>query len=77
MVRMVSAVRFRRGLHIAADQRKRWSVPFLGPVGRAVYRMESTYRTSPNEVTSRSMADPLRRKDFTYGMVVTPLDEAL
>jgi hypothetical protein len=23
------------------------------------------------------MVDPLRRKDFTYGVVVTPLDEAL
>jgi hypothetical protein len=35
------------------------------------------YRTSPNEVTSRSMVDALRRKDFAYGVVVTPFDEAL
>jgi hypothetical protein len=35
------------------------------------------YRASPNEVTSRSMVDPLRRKDFAYGVVVTPFDEAL
>jgi hypothetical protein len=26
-----------------------------------------TYRTSPNEVTSRSMVNSLRRKDFAYG----------
>jgi hypothetical protein len=38
---------------------------------------QSGYRTSPNEVTSRSMVDPLRRKDFGYGVVVTPFDEAL
>jgi hypothetical protein len=35
------------------------------------------YRASPNEVTSRSMVDPLRRNDFIYGVVVTPFDEAL
>jgi signal peptidase I len=35
------------------------------------------YRISPNEVTSRSMVDSLRRKDFVYGAVVTPFDEAL
>lgn len=35
------------------------------------------YRTSPNEVTSCSMIDPLRRKDFAYGVVVTFFDEAL
>jgi hypothetical protein len=40
--------------------------------GRAV-----CYRISPNEVTSRSMVDPLCRKDFAYGVVVTQFDEAL
>ena len=37
----------------------------------------SCYRASPNEVTSRSMVDPLRRNDFIYGVVVTPFDEVL
>jgi hypothetical protein len=37
----------------------------------------SRYRASPNEVISRSMADSLRRKDFAYGGVVTPFEEAL
>jgi hypothetical protein len=37
----------------------------------------SRYRASPNEVTSRSMVDPLRRNDFIYGVAVTPFDEAL
>jgi hypothetical protein len=36
-----------------------------------------SYRASPNEVTSHSMVDPLRRKNFTYGVVVTPFGEAL
>jgi hypothetical protein len=40
--------------------------------GRAV-----CYRASPNEATSRSMVDPLRRNDFIYGVVVTPFDEVL
>jgi hypothetical protein len=35
------------------------------------------YRTSPNEVTSRSMVDPFRRKDFACDVVVTPFDEVL
>jgi hypothetical protein len=35
------------------------------------------YRTSPNEVTSRPMVDPLRRKGSAYSVVVTPFDEAL
>jgi hypothetical protein len=35
------------------------------------------YRASLNEVTSRSMVDPLRRKDFACGVVVTPFDEVL
>jgi hypothetical protein len=38
---------------------------------------ERRYRASPNEVTSRSMVDALRRNDFIYGVVVTPFDEAL
>jgi hypothetical protein len=36
-----------------------------------------SYRASPNEVTSHSMVDPLRRNDFIYGVVVTSFDEAL
>jgi hypothetical protein len=36
-----------------------------------------SYRASPNEVTSRSMVEPLHRNDFIYGVVVTPFDEAL
>jgi DDE_Tnp_1-associated len=36
-----------------------------------------SYRASPNEVTSRSMVDPLRHNDFIYSVVVTPFDEAL
>jgi hypothetical protein len=35
------------------------------------------YRASPNEVTSRSMVDPLRHNDFIYGVDVTPFDEPL
>jgi hypothetical protein len=37
----------------------------------------TSYRASPNEVTSRSMVDRLRRNDFIYGVVVTPFDEVL
>jgi hypothetical protein len=43
----------------------------------AVVARQYSYRISPNEVTSRSIVDPLRRKDFAYGVVVTPFDEAL
>ena len=52
----------------------KWSRTFFGPLdtGRA-----GCYRASPKEVTSRSMVDSLRRKDFAYGVVVTPFDEAL
>jgi hypothetical protein len=49
--------------------------------GRAPRRVRGMcslgYRASPNEVTSRSMVDPLRRNDFIYGLVVTSFDEAL
>lgn len=37
----------------------------------------SSYRASPNEVASHPTVDPLRRKDFIYGVVVTPFGEAL
>jgi hypothetical protein len=39
--------------------------------------MLAGYRTSANEATSRSMVDPLRRKDFACGVVVTSFDEVL
>jgi hypothetical protein len=38
---------------------------------------QKRYSASPNEVTSRSMVDPLRRNDFIYGVVVTSFDEVL
>jgi transposase-like protein len=43
---------------------------------RALYAKDY-YRSSPNEVTSRSMVDRLRCKDFAYAVVVTPFDEPL
>ena len=49
----------------------------IAPPGRLGTHPRVSYRTSPNEVASCYMADPLRRKDFAYGVVVTPFDEAI
>jgi hypothetical protein len=56
-------------------------IVYRGPVpsgrGRLRRSLLHGYTARPNEVTSRSMVNPLRRKDFTRGVVVTSLDEAL
>jgi hypothetical protein len=51
----------------------------LSDIAACVWSKKPTtgYRASPNEATSRSMVDPLRRNDFIYGVVVTPFDEVL
>jgi hypothetical protein len=67
--------RAHRGLH------RRRRLPAVAEPGPALVGAPlvagSAYRASPDEVTSRSMVDPLRRNDFIYGVVVTPFDEVL
>jgi hypothetical protein len=60
----------------AAGSGRSIHVPDDGTGYEALIRY-ACYRASPNEATSRSMVDPLRRNDFIYGVVVTPFDEVL